>query len=65
MYTLFHTIQFPLPKYFLLPIPVEGEVEVNLQPKVSRPVCPGVGHPSGTRDQFYFLLEISFRRLRL
>jgi hypothetical protein len=36
-------------------------VEVNLRPTVSRPVCPGVRHPSGTRDQFFFLLEISFR----
>jgi hypothetical protein len=31
----------------------------------SRPFCPGVRHPSGTRDQFFFLLEISFRQLRL
>jgi hypothetical protein len=37
------------------------EVEVNLRP----PVCPGVRRPSGTRDQFFFLLEISFRQLRL
>jgi hypothetical protein len=41
------------------------EVEANLRPKVSRPVCPGVRRPSGTRDQFFFLLEISFRQLRL
>jgi hypothetical protein len=41
------------------------EVEVNLRPTVSRPVCPGVRRPSGTRDQFFFLLEISFRQLRL
>jgi hypothetical protein len=32
----------------------EVEVEVNLRPKVSRPVCLGVRHPSGTRDQFFF-----------
>jgi hypothetical protein len=38
---------------------------VNLQPTVSRPVCPGVRLPSGTCDQFYFLLEISFRQLRV
>jgi hypothetical protein len=41
------------------------EVEVNLRPTVSRPVCPGVRRPSGTRDQLFFLLEISFRQLRL
>jgi hypothetical protein len=43
----------------------EVEVEVNLRPTVSRPVRPGVRHPSGTHDQFFFLLEISFRELRL
>jgi hypothetical protein len=41
------------------------EVEVNLWPTDSRPVCPGVRRPSGTRDQFFFLLEISFRQLRV
>jgi hypothetical protein len=41
------------------------EVEVNLRSTVSRPVCPGVRRPSGTRDQFFFHLEISFRQLRL
>jgi hypothetical protein len=41
------------------------EVEVNLRPSVSRPVCPGVRRPSGTYDKFFFLLEISFRQLRL
>jgi hypothetical protein len=41
------------------------EVEVNLRPTVSRPVCFGVRRPSGTRDQFFFLLEISFRQLRV
>jgi hypothetical protein len=41
----------------------EVEVEVNLRPTVSRPVCLGVGHPSWTSDQFFFLLEISFRHL--
>jgi hypothetical protein len=44
---------------------VEIEVEVNLRLTVSRPVCPGVRRPSGTRDQFFFFLEISFRQLRL
>jgi hypothetical protein len=46
-------------------IEIEVEVEVNLRPTVSRPVCLGVRHPSGTRDQFFFLLEISFRQLRV
>jgi hypothetical protein len=41
------------------------EVEVNLRPAVSRPVCLGVRHPSGTFDRFFFLLEISFRHLRV
>jgi hypothetical protein len=41
------------------------EVEVNLRPTVSRTVCPGVRRPSGTHDQFFFCLEISFRQLRL
>jgi hypothetical protein len=41
------------------------EVEVNLRPTVSRSVCPGVRLPSGTRDQFFFLLEISFRLQRI
>jgi hypothetical protein len=41
------------------------EVEVNLRPAVSRPVCPSVRRPSETRDQFFFLLEISFKQLRL
>jgi hypothetical protein len=43
----------------------EVEVEVKLRPTVSRPVRLGVRHPSGTRDQFYFLLEIFFRQLRV
>jgi hypothetical protein len=40
-------------------------VEVKLRPTVSRPVRLGVRRPSGTRDQFFFLLEISFRQLRV
>jgi hypothetical protein len=44
---------------------VKLKFEVNLRPIVSRPVCFDVGHPSGTRDQFFFLLEISFRELRV
>jgi hypothetical protein len=35
---------------------VEVEVEVNLRPTVSRPVCLGVRRPSGTFDQFFFLI---------
>jgi hypothetical protein len=42
---------------------VEVEVKVNLRRTVSLPVCLGVRHPSGTRDQFFFLLEIFFRQL--
>jgi hypothetical protein len=44
---------------------VEVEVEVNLRPTVSRPVCLGVRRPSGTFVQFFFLLEITFRHLRV
>jgi hypothetical protein len=43
---------------------VEDKVRVTLRPTVSRPVRLGVRHPSGTRDQFFFLLEIFFRQLR-
>jgi hypothetical protein len=39
------------------------EVKVTLQPTVSQPVSLGVRRPSGTRDQFFFLLEIPFRHL--
>jgi hypothetical protein len=38
---------------------------VNLRPTVSRPVCLGVRRPPGTCDQFFFLLEIFFRQLRV
>jgi hypothetical protein len=46
----------------LLPFLYQGfawlvEVEVTLRPTVSRSVCPGVRPPSGTHDQFYFLLQ--------
>jgi hypothetical protein len=41
------------------------EVEVNLRPTISRPVRLGARRPSGTRDQFFFLLEIFFRQLRV
>jgi hypothetical protein len=38
----------------------EVEVEVNLRPTASRPVCPGVRRPSGTSDQFFpFSLKFS------
>jgi hypothetical protein len=42
-----------------------GEAEVNLLPRVSRPVCLGAMRPSGTRDLFFFLLEISFKHLQV
>jgi hypothetical protein len=39
---------------------LEVEVEVTLQPTVSRPVCPGVGLPSGAYDQILvFFLTIA------
>jgi hypothetical protein len=41
------------------------EVEVTLRPIVSWSVSLGVRLPSGTRDQFYFHLEIFFRQLRV
>jgi hypothetical protein len=41
------------------------EVEDNLRPTVSRPVCLGVGHPSGTREQYFFLFKILFRQLQV
>jgi hypothetical protein len=44
---------------------VKVKDKVILQPTVSGPVRLGVRHPSGTRDQFFFLLEISFRQLRV
>jgi hypothetical protein len=34
------------------------KIKVILRPRVSRPVRLGVRHPSGTRDQFFFFLEI-------
>jgi hypothetical protein len=41
------------------------EVEAKLRPTVSRPVRLGVRRSSGTRDQFFFFLEIFFRQLRV
>jgi hypothetical protein len=46
-------------------LPDGFEVEVILRPTVSRPVRLGVRHPSGTSDQFFFLLQIFFRQLRV
>jgi hypothetical protein len=39
------------------------EVEVILQPTVSRPDHLDVRHPSRTSDQFLFLIEIFFKQL--
>jgi hypothetical protein len=41
------------------------EIEVVLRPTVSRLVRLGVRHPSGTRDQFVFLIYILFRQVRV
>jgi hypothetical protein len=41
------------------------EVEVKLQPTVSRLVRLGVRHQSGTGDQFFFLLDIFCRQLQV
>jgi hypothetical protein len=51
-------------------VPISGhqhqiKVKVILRPTVSWPVRLGVRHPSGTRDQFFLLLEIFFRQLRV
>jgi hypothetical protein len=42
-----------------------GAGAVNLRPTVSQLVCPGVRRPFGTCDKFFFILEISFRQLRV
>jgi hypothetical protein len=36
------------------------KVKVTLRPTINRPVRHGVRRPFGTRDQFFFLLEIFF-----
>jgi hypothetical protein len=40
--------------------PVNFKVKVTLRSTISRPVRLGVRSPSGTHDQFFFLLEIFF-----
>jgi hypothetical protein len=44
-----------MPKFTL-----QVKVKVTLRPTISRPVRLGVRRPSGTRDQFLYLLEIFF-----
>jgi hypothetical protein len=46
-------------------VEVEVTIKVILRPTVSWPVCLGVRHPSGTREQFFFPFEIFFRHLRV
>jgi hypothetical protein len=53
-YTSKHWVPFSSPLTAL-------KIKVTLRPTVSRPVRLGVRRPSGTRDQFLFLLEIFFR----
>jgi hypothetical protein len=57
-------------QYIRLPPPrvpwyCKSKVKVTLGPTLSWPVCLGARRPSGTRDQFFYLLEISFRQLRV
>jgi hypothetical protein len=62
-----------MPRYFKLfkkgmfcPFSVRrDEVEVTLRPIVSRSVSLGVRPPSGISNQFFFLLDIFFRQLRV
>jgi hypothetical protein len=51
--------------YLYSDVITEVEVEVNLRSTVSRTVRLGVTPPSGTRDHFFFLLEVFFRQLRV
>jgi hypothetical protein len=51
--------------YYYMPYTSNVEVEVKLRPTVSRSVRLGVRHACGTRDKFFFLLEIFFRQLRV
>jgi hypothetical protein len=44
-------------------VEVKVKVKVTLRPIISRSVRPGVRRPSGTRDQFYHLLEILLKRV--
>jgi hypothetical protein len=39
---------------------VQAKVKVTFRATISRPVRLGVRRPSGTRDQFFYLLEIFF-----
>jgi hypothetical protein len=36
------------------------KVKFILRPTVSRLVCSGISHPSGTRDQFFFLFHRNY-----
>jgi hypothetical protein len=42
---------------FLFRIPRQVKVKVTLRPTISRPVRLGVRRPSGTCDQFFYLLD--------
>jgi hypothetical protein len=45
-----------------LRVDLVSKVRVILRPTVIRPVCPGIRPPSGTRDQFFFLLHGNYRQ---
>jgi hypothetical protein len=60
--TILHKVQSAY-KILCLKLKLKLKLRRNLWPTDSRSVCLGVRHPSGTGDQFFFLLEISFRQL--
>jgi hypothetical protein len=63
---LFVAVITPFPSFYLATIgEYKVKVKVILRPTVSRPVRLGVRQPSGTSEQFFFLLEIFVKQFRL